>query len=408
MLQRAGFQVALIDRDEPGAGCSAGNAGVIANSFVLPLSSFANIRAAPGMLLDKQAPLSMPLRHLGDYAPWLWKFALNALNSRRETSIQGLRPLNFRALSAWKELLGPSIAERHIFEHGMLDVVALGRSNAGLRDSAKALRKQGVSVEDMSAHEVAELEPSLAGRVGGGLFHTNVAHVSDPLMLSLSMLDMFRAAGGQVKQFEVTSIETNSAGVVVHGEGSCLSTQFAVVAAGWWSSSLIQRFGLVSPLRAERGYHLMLDGHGTALSRPVSFFEESFLATPLANGLRLAGTVELAPPHAKPNWERSESLRAKAMQYLPEIAVTPASRWFGSRPSFPDSLPAIGRVPGAPSVIYAYGHQHLGLTQAAVTAEYVLSLMRGDMPEDIERYSLERFGLVKPSHFSARQTAMAS
>ena len=68
-LQDAGYSVLLIDRDDPGAGCSAGNAGVMATSFVLPLSSFGHILAAPRMLMDGNAPLALPWRHVVEYAP---------------------------------------------------------------------------------------------------------------------------------------------------------------------------------------------------------------------------------------------------------------------------------------------------------------------------------------------------
>lgn len=45
----------------------------------------------------------------------------------------------------------------------------------------------------------------------------------------------------------------------------------------------------------------------------------------------------------------------------------------GFRPSLPDSLPIIDRVCNG-KVLLAFGHQHLGLTQAAVTAEIVVQL----------------------------------
>ena len=46
----------------------------------------------------------------------------------------------------------------------------------------------------------------------------------------------------------------------------------------------------------------------------------------------------------------------------------------GPRPSTPDSLPVIGRAPGAPNAILAFGHGHMGLTLAALTGEIVADL----------------------------------
>jgi D-amino-acid dehydrogenase len=55
----------------------------------------------------------------------------------------------------------------------------------------------------------------------------------------------------------------------------------------------------------------------------------------------------------------------------------PSSQWLGFRPSLPDSLPVIGRARGMPGVLLAFGHGHLGLTLAAVTAELVAAELDG-------------------------------
>jgi D-amino-acid dehydrogenase len=65
----------------------------------------------------------------------------------------------------------------------------------------------------------------------------------------------------------------------------------------------------------------------------------------------------------------------------------------GFRPSLPDSLPAIGALPGRPHVICAFGHGHLGLTQSAGTGELVGDLLTGQNPGiDVKPFSPARFG----------------
>ena len=62
----------------------------------------------------------------------------------------------------------------------------------------------------------------------------------------------------------------------------------------------------------------------------------------------------------------------------------------GARPTLPDFLPAIGRKG---RLLYAFGHQHIGLTLAAVTAEAVAELATSEqLPERLKPYRLERFG----------------
>jgi len=52
----------------------------------------------------------------------------------------------------------------------------------------------------------------------------------------------------------------------------------------------------------------------------------------------------------------------------------------------------IGRIPAAPSIVGAFGHQHLGLTLSAITAELVAAIVRNRPPPlDIAPYAISRF-----------------
>src|SRR5215472_9103294 len=73
-LLRRGVNVTLIDRDEPGLGCSYGNAGALSFGSVAPLAMPGVMRDALSMLLDPAAPLRIPLSYLPKAAPWLRRF----------------------------------------------------------------------------------------------------------------------------------------------------------------------------------------------------------------------------------------------------------------------------------------------------------------------------------------------
>ena len=76
------------------------------------------------------------------------------------------------------------------------------------------------------------------------------------------------------------------------------------------------------------------------------------------------------------------------------IAFSPSpDRWKGPRPTLPDFLPAIGRMQAHPRVLYAFGHQHLGMTLSAITAELVEAIVMGVAPKaDLLPFRVERFG----------------
>jgi D-hydroxyproline dehydrogenase len=66
-----------------------------------------------------------------------------------------------------------------------------------------------------------------------------------------------------------------------------------------------------------------------------------------------------------------------ARTVFPDLPATPDRVWMGFRPSLPDSLPVIGPSSGGADVIYAFGHGHIGITLAPVTARIVADLVAG-------------------------------
>ncbi len=66
-------------------------------------------------------------------------------------------------------------------------------------------------------------------------------------------------------------------------------------------------------------------------------------------------------------------------------------KWMGNRPSTVDSLPVIDQICEG-KVLLAFGHQHLGLTQAAITADLILELVEGKKTSvDLSPFTLKRF-----------------
>ena len=134
----------------------------------------------------------------------------------------------------------------------------------------------------------------------------------------------------------------------------------------------------------------MLPHEAARLRLPVSSIDHSFVMTPMQHGLRLAGTVEYAGLEAPPNMARANNLHPLAEKLLQEPLDTRDTQpWMGFRPTTADSLPVIDRDG---DVLLAFGHQHLGLTQAALTAETLAALYFGEIPPlDLAPYRLHRF-----------------
>ena len=149
----------------------------------------------------------------------------------------------------------------------------------------------------------------------------------------------------------------------------------AVIAAGAWSHVLAAEAGDRVPLETERGYHAVIADPGIAPRYPVMPSDGKMACVMTAQGLRLAGQVELAGLDAAPNWQRAAVLRDFARQVFPDLpADLPEGKvkvWMGHRPSTPDGLPCIGPASGCADVVHAFGHGHVGLTAGAMTARLV-------------------------------------
>ena len=115
------------------------------------------------------------------------------------------------------------------------------------------------------------------------------------------------------------------------------------------------------------------------------------IVTPFRSGLRAASFVEFARADTPPDprkWARLKSHVAALGLPFRE----PCSEWFGARPTLPDYLPALGRSRRAANLLYAFGHQHLGLTLAALTGELIAALARREATDvDVTPFDLERF-----------------
>ena len=129
--------------------------------------------------------------------------------------------------------------------------------------------------------------------------------------------------------------------------------------------------------------------------RPRSTIMETtqkFVATPMEDGLRLAGTVELASVDAAPDYRRADLLLRHGRAMFPGLQGANVTRWMGRRPSLPDGLPVIGRAPGYQNVYLAFGHAHTGMIGAPNTGRLIAGLVcRQPTNVDLAPFRAERF-----------------
>jgi D-amino-acid dehydrogenase len=368
---------------------SWGNAGHIATEQVEPLASLAMLRSAPrrwhgfGGALD----FRQPWRHAG----WIAHYLRACTPSRFEAGRAALRGLLAESLPAWRRLAQALDAPELLQEHGHW---VCWETEPGARRGRAAWRGADTgtaSCADLTDAQLVALQSRLAVPLAGGIAFENTAQIADLPTLALSLAAAFERAGGTLRRARVRTLGREGRRVhAITGAGERLDADQVLVCAGVRSRALMAALGLHAPLIAERGYHLQWAAHGWPALPPVVFEDRSLIVTRFAGGLRAASFVEYADPDTPADPRKWARLQCHVAELGLPVQGQPRP-WFGARPTLPDYLPALGRSARFDNLAYAFGHHHLGLTLAAVSAELMAELCAGRAaaltPFDLDRFA---------------------
>ncbi|WP_313731360.1 FAD-binding oxidoreductase [Pseudomonas sp.] len=393
-LLQSGARVTLVDKDPEGDKASYGNAGGIAVTEMIPASVPGILWKVPGWIMDPLGPLAIRPGHAPKMIPWFLRFSKVGTHQEMTRIAAALASINQRVYDDLLPMLESNGMSGELHRKGALTVYETKKGLDADADSWNLKARLGVEVQHLNAEQTRELEPALGDNVKYGVFTPQWSHINDPKRF----VELLRAAlvsrGLTITQGDIVEVNPRSGleVTVKLRDGRTLTADHVVIAAGAWSGQLAQRLGDRVLMESERGYNTTVAEPGVQLEREVIFAERHFVATPLTCGLRIGGAAEFGGLDAVANFKRSEALVKLASIYLPGLKSEGGKPWAGHRPTTPDSLPVIGRSTRHPNVIYAFGHGHLGLTQAATTGRLATDLVLGATPPiDLAPFSVGRF-----------------
>ena len=394
-LQREGHAVTLVDSGEPGRATSYGNAGFIAIDHVLPLARPSTLKRVPQMLMDRNGPAHRPSAQ--HPCPAALDGAVRAAaysQAEVQKGINSFGPLMAEANIAWKAEIQASGLGELFRTQGALYVYESEQAFASGEEERALQKAKGTVFEIVDGNRARELAPGLSERIVRGVYYPHGMHTINPYRVVTTLAERFAADGGTVLRGRVRGFGRDGNRVTsVEITDQSLPAKAVVIAAGRASGELTRLLGFNAPLVAERGYHVMLAPDNVRFELPVSPAGRGFFITPMEEGLRLAGTVELAAPHQPPSWHRADLLVRHLKDTFPGVGGAELSRWIGERPTLPDFRPAIGRAPRLANVYCGYGHQHVGLTLATATGRLIARQMAGEeLPETLSACDPGRFG----------------
>ena len=391
-LQRDGHHVRVLDPQAPGQGCSFGNAGVFAVDSIIPEATPHALRDAPAMLLSSTSPLRLVWRDLPRLAPWFTRFALQARPARVRAATACLAGLCAGAMEGYRAITADSPAAELMRHTGWAHVFERAATAEGARREMEERARHGWRVRWLDGAELHARIPGLRQDAAAAVELPDIWMCLNPARFVERLAADVAAAGGAVQQARVTGLRPSNGGVEVQTPGGAIHADHAVVAAGVHSEQLAAGLGDRLGLTAERGYHAMLDSGEGGPPMPIMSGEHKFVTTPMADGVRLAGTAEFARAERPPDPRRVRILLQRAGNLFPGLRTGSYTSWMGCRSTTPDSLPIIGRSAATPAVTYACGHQHLGLTLAGVTGRLVADDLAGRDPAvDLRPFRANRF-----------------
>ena len=384
-LQKAGSQVILFDKQEPGFGTSRGHASMIANYGVPGINQPQVWQQLPRYLFSKSSPIAIQWSKIGKLTPWLIQFLKNCNSTSMKKTALHTSYLLKRALPNYQDLL-QEIGSQNLLTHRGVFYVWIDPQQQPNSTQINIRSDSGVEQIKLSGEEIRELEPNLSNQILGGWHFPKAHHTLDPDLILEKLYQSFLSRGGQFQKEEVTSIKPREDTTQVNN----YEYDQLVVCTGAFSKFLVKQIeGQFIPLETERGYHIEFIKKNELLSRPTSLVESGMYLTPLHNRLRAVGTVELGGLHNKISQARINYIARDAQRLLP-LLQDYQNPWLGFRPTLPDCLPVLGKSPKFKNIFYAFGHNHLGWTLGPTTGKLITDLIYHGR-EINSVYSIDRY-----------------
>ncbi|MGI9374333.1 MAG: NAD(P)/FAD-dependent oxidoreductase [Hyphomicrobiales bacterium] len=390
--QEAGLSVALVDKSASRDKTSYGNAGVFSVTGFAPINSPSVVKNLPKLMFGKDSPLAINWFYALTNLPWMLKFLQNCAPEKVAYMTEQLAILSNHAAAGFMPMIKRAGAEDLLNEDGALYIYSTKEGFDGAKAGIDERIRLGADMDILNEAETLEMEPNLKLPIYRSLRSNENGFISSPGELVERLMARFTKEGGVlVEQHAISCSEDDDRVHVRLDDGSTFTCAKLVIAAGAHSKKITGSGAEHLPLDTERGYHVVYHGAQDKVSRPVGWADAGFYVSPMAGGLRFAGTVELAGLNKPPSQNRIDYIARRSKEMISGLGE-PDETWLGFRPTFPDALPAIGPAPGKKNILLAFGHQHLGLTFSGITGRVIADLVQERSPNfDVSGFSPVRF-----------------
>ncbi|MGO4382272.1 NAD(P)/FAD-dependent oxidoreductase [Pseudoduganella sp. RAF19] len=302
------------------------------------------------------------------------------------------------SLSLWRDFVAEQPARHEYSRCGTIWVASDDEELAAARAKAATMSDYGLACAMLDSSLLYEMEPQLRPGLAGGLLVHDDGLVYPPKSARI-LMDRAHSRGARLI---VSNVRQIGDGCVVLGDGTRLSADAVVLAAGSRSTALVPEL----PVQPKKGHVMITDRYPGFVrhqlvelgyiksAHAASGDSVAFNLQPRPTGQVLIGSsrqFDTTDLTAEP--QMMARMLSHACSFTPGLADLNILRcWTGLRAATPDGLPLIGPHSARRGLWLATGHEGLGITTSLATAELLAAQIAGEAaPIAHEAYLPGRF-----------------
>tara|TARA_B110000027_G_scaffold69195_1_gene74006 strand:+ start:1687 stop:2967 length:1281 start_codon:yes stop_codon:yes gene_type:complete len=392
LLER-GYNVTIIDPNEPGSQTSYGNAGVITDSSLIVINNPQLLKSLFSLIFKTRNSFRYSKLFVITRFFWVLRFLMFSNQKHMENAAKAYKALQTLSLKTHHELIKKSLSTNLILKPGWLKLFKNEDSFQNYSNEMNILNKNNVNYIELNTAQIKDKFPELKVNFAKGILFKNSIRVNSPLKLSKKYFDYFLKKGGVYIKDSCNSLLYNNKWQLLTSKNDNYEFDHVIVATGPWSKKFLSNLGYNIPLAWERGYHHHYSTKEKISITPVIHdVEGGFVYSSVGNEIRITSGVELNFFEAPSNENQITEVIKQLSEILPlKDKLTPKA-WLGSRPTLIDSMPMIGKAPKHNNLWFNFGHNHIGLSTSAGSAKVLADMLEGkENLIDTEPYSPSRF-----------------
>ena len=330
------------------------------------------------MMFNPRSPFAFRMPPSVDQLLWSLQFMRHANAQHVADSEIILRDLNMTSRSLYEGLTEDLGIGYQLVKRGLVMICQEAETLESEAHLAKRANELGVKASVLNFDELQRLDPNITMQAIGGVHFHDDCHLS-PHLLVAELRRRLKQDGVDTKyQCKVNGLKQVQDKVQIETNQGSIDADQVVLAGGVYTKDLAKSIDLKLPMMGGKGYSMMLESPVETPDLCSLLIEARIAVTPMQNGLRFGGTMELGEPSTNFNEQRIQGIIESIPKFFPKFKVSDfdgLAKWQGLRPCSPDGLPYIGRVKTHPNIVIATGHSMMGLSLGPVTGMLVSEIL---------------------------------